>query len=824
MKKLFTLFALLACFTGANAMEIVDAEVDFSKYSDISEVKWAGWGASESALARLSIQNGCLHFESSEATDPSWDCQFHPIGGVDAEVDVTYTLHFKVKGDHAGNISVLGFGQTPYGQFAITTDWVEGTVDYVCTKAEGNILVQCGDWIGSWDIAYLKITHEGKVERPAEWIEMLTNGNAETAWPDWSLEATDGINANWRGDRTTEICAWALTMGRNFDDQNTVVSENSPRARPFPADIEAEAGNESNHVFAVHVDQIEKIDDDNSIQWSNQFWIQSPKPFKAGSSVKVHFRYKAQKEAKAATQIHKINPSDYLHYVGIGDVNFGTEWQEFDQTLSISDAQAGGYSIAFNLTAGSTVDNPQEPNIFYFDDLSLSEMKLDEGLFVAASNADTGLEYDFDNAVQLVYDEGLEAYVGTVGTAGNKDSWVKQLMVSTVRGNDKAFKGATIKPSGIIDGTEDTWLNYTESSNAKVDLPAAGVWQVAVDTKNKQVNFYQVEGDPIIAKEPLEEIPNPTEVVVEGLEREPTSAEQPADEEQGIAAGTGAAWDNQFFIVANRTIAKGEVTIIKFKYKSSVEAKTSTQLHGNPGAYMHYAAIGDVNFTPEWQDFSTTLTVPGEADGMKSIAFNMAEIKEACFYYIKDVVWMTEDMTETLVNTEGAENFYVKEGAGSTPRIFGTNIYTVAGAFNDGAAGEDDPIFGKKWNPLTNIMQQGEDGVYTLTIPGVNLTAGTIYYKMVKNQNWFFGDWGFNGNNADYVVNQDGTYDVTFYFNPDAQLENGFNVHCVLNEANAIQGVSVTRANGAVYNLAGQRVANDYKGIVIKDGNKVVIK
>ena len=51
----------------------------------------------------------------------------------------------------------------------------------------------------------------------------------------------------------------------------------------------------------------------------------------------------------------------------------------------------------------------------------------------------------------------------------------------------------------------------------------------------------------------------------------------------------------------------------------------------------------------------------------------MAEIKEACDYYIKDVVWMLEDMTETLINTEGVENFYVKEGAGTDPHIFGQN-------------------------------------------------------------------------------------------------------------------------------------------------------
>ena len=31
-------------------------------------------------------------------------------------------------------------------------------------------------------------------------------------------------------------------------------------------------------------------------------------------------------------------------------------------------------------------------------------------------------------------------------------------------------------------------------------------------------------------------------------------------------------------------------------------------------------------------------------------------------------------------------------------------------------------------------------------------------------------------------------------------------------------------AGSAVYNLAGQKVANDYKGLVIKDGKKIVVK
>ncbi|MBR1389353.1 MAG: hypothetical protein IJ569_07020, partial [Prevotella sp.] len=92
-----------------------------------------------------------------------------------------------------------------------------------------------------------------------------------------------------------------------------------------------------------------------------------------------------------------------------------------------------------------------------------------------------------------------------------------------------------------------------------------------------------------------------------------------------------------------------------------------------PGAYLHWSCIGSFNFTPEEQHFSQTFTVPAEADGMQCIAFNMAEIKEACDYTIKNIVWKLEDNTETLINMEGADNFFVKEGAGTNPYVFGTD-------------------------------------------------------------------------------------------------------------------------------------------------------
>ena len=60
-------------------------------------------------------------------------------------------------------------------------------------------------------------------------------------------------------------------------------------------------------------------------------------------------------------------------------------------------------------------------------------------------------------------------------------------------------------------------------------------------------------------------------------------------------------------------------------------------------------------------------------DGVKTIAFNMAEIKGACDYEIYDIVWKLKDDTESLIDQTGTKNFLVKEGAGTNAYEFGTD-------------------------------------------------------------------------------------------------------------------------------------------------------
>ena len=141
------------------------------------------------------------------------------------------------------------------------------------------------------------------------------------------------------------------------------------------------------------------------------------------------------------------------------------------------------------------------------------------------------------------------------------------------------------------------------------------------------------------------------------------------------------AWDTQFWIVLNEKLQSGAKLHVQFDYKANKAAKATTQAHGAPGAYQHWAAIGDVNFTEDWQTFSTEIEVTADmatgngGDGLLSIAFNLAEEKTATEYCFDNFgVWYqlpkpVEKWADLIVNGdmegESMECFYVtEEGVG----------------------------------------------------------------------------------------------------------------------------------------------------------------
>ena len=778
MKKLFTLVALLACFLGAKAEWVEDYKIDYSAktgfpfyvmgyvpewidgvmtdygadYRYATQADLDGDGDAklkdgESSVGTVTNAGG-TEYQKVTGAGPYWH-QYIIAADVPMELDQSYTVKALIKSsaDVEANLQFGNWGslvetkvKIPAGDFQEVEWEVSG-----CTYAgNGFICIQPGTSTATIEWKSLTVGHNAKAQAPTVWQEWLTNdgkpivpgvatesiymGNAETAWPAWATEGNP--NEAWKGEKTGLICAWGKTKGRNLGPNFKGDGEGY---NPFPADITTDPDDPSNKVFVVHGAVADTEGDPSA--WDNQFWIQSPKSWKSGEQLKIHFRYKCSKASvKTQTQIHKQNPSEYLIWHAIGDVTFTNEWQTFDGPMTMQDDMAGGWSIAFNLNA-----EDKEAIDFYFDDLQWMSMVLEEGYFVAGSNSKAGLEYDFANAIKFEQIPETAIYSATIGEAGKKDTYVSEIMISTVRGNDASFKANTLKPSGTIVSDDETWLDYAPASVAKLKLPMAGVWSIYIDTEFKAMAFVCEEGEAVVYDNV---VTNSTAIVVHGLEREDRidsknndtgviTVNEEADDPAGVNVGgeghNGQAWDNQFFIKANRALAKGEVTKLVFKYKSSVaEAKTTTQCHGEtPGAYMHWEAIGDVTFkSGDWQTFDKEFKVPDAADGMWNIAFNMAEIKGACDYEITDVQWYIYDSgieagktTENLIDATGTKNFYVKEGAGTAPYEYGTST------------------------GIENVV---------------------------------------DGNNV--------------------------------------------KSNGALYNIAGQRVNKDYKGIVIQDGKKFINK
>lgn len=745
MKKLFTLVALLTVFMGVNAAnwqkvyeksyseftafpyyvmgyvpEWVDGVMtDFGanyRYETQENLDGDGdskWKDGESSVGTVKNAGG-TEYQKVTGAGPYWH-QYFIADGIPTQMDGHYKAVAKVKATGACSINVnMGnWGSALSCNVSIpqSDEFVEVEWEYDNIPVTSCFLIAqpgtCTETI-EWESITVYEDQEGS--RPSVWQQWLTNdgkpiipdvateskyvGDAEFgAWPAWAMEETGGINANWRTDRAPEICAWSLTMGKNFDDQCADFGQSADRSRPYPSDIEAEEGNESNHVFAVHVTQIDCIDDCDAAEnpgasaaWSNQFWIQAPTAFKSGLSVRIKFRYKAEHACSVGTQWHQKNPSVYLFWNAFGDVNFTDQWQEFDKTVSMPSDANNAWSLAFNLCSDAT--NGRTPNVFYFDDLSWESMVLDEGYFISGINTNVTTKYEYLNdAIQFedgVDVEGSECLVATVGTKGNDETWVNQVMISTVRGDNGAFMASTLKPTGKIKNDPTDWNEYAASNLAKLDLPGLGVWTVYLDTDYSSMAFQMIEGQEEEEKEPVAVYTYADEITVNGLEREYTEAEAEA---AGIEKpeNPGQPWDNQFFIVADRVVKAGEATTIKFQYKATVAGATSgTQSHGEPGGYIHWAAIGSLTFEEEWQDFENDFTIPAECDGsegkqFKSIAFNLAEIKGACDYSFRNVQWYLKDASldegltyENLIS--GSTNFYKKEGAGTAPYTGITNV------------------------------------------------------------------------------------------------------------------------------------------------------
>lgn len=105
-------------------------------------------------------------------------------------------------------------------------------------------------------------------------------------------------------------------------------------------------------------------------------------------------------------------------------------------------------------------------------------------------------------------------------------------------------------------------------------------------------------------------------------------------------------WDTQFFVKAPRQLLAGDKWRFSMRIKADKPANAESQAHNEPGGYIHWAMVGSPSFTTEWQEFTNSGTISGDqagANGMNTIAFNLAILGEANTYYFDDIVWEIEE-------------------------------------------------------------------------------------------------------------------------------------------------------------------------------------
>lgn len=214
------------------------------------------------------------------------------------------------------------------------------------------------------------------------------------------------------------------------------------------------------------------------------------------------------------------------------------------------------------------------------------------------------------------------------------------------------------------------------------------------------------------------------------------------------------------------------------------------------------------------EDASNDMTLEGDLYTLVKTDVTLEKGTSYEFKVVKDHAW-------TVAYPSNNYTFTVEE----------TGIYTVTITFNaetqeinvttvkTGEAGPVEHTYsvmgtlgGDSWT-VDNDMTKGEDGIYTVTFD--NVAAGNYEFKVRVDHDWSVA---YPGSNYQLTVDQDGSK-VVITFNEETK-----EVNATVTAPTGIATIKAEAAQGKLYNVAGQKVDANYKGIVIVNGKKVLMK
>lgn len=360
MKKIFTLFVLALIAIGANAQnwQLVQ-EMDYTQQTSYP-YWWMGDNNDQpnfcGGTATVQVTDGALVIYNSKVQDEVYSLQPFILDWFNLVTGVTYLLKIDMEASGAGSCWLpMGTWSSTMPKYGVNFAAGDQTLEVLyeeCTASassnDAHVLFQCGGFEGTVKIYKVQLYKDLDTEEPdlRETFDVIRNGDLSgtCVMNFWSQEWKDGTD-NYNGPSIIEdeaIKVYVRSEEQAYAAGNPTLTEGGDYA-----------------------------------DWDSQFFITWPEELalQPGDKLKLKMKVKADVAATIGTQCQAA-PGQYIHWFCVGDVNFDTDWTEFEsQEITVQKRNANGgfdwgrvaegtHTIAFNLAKGNE-------NTFYFDDIEL---------------------------------------------------------------------------------------------------------------------------------------------------------------------------------------------------------------------------------------------------------------------------------------------------------------------------------------------------------------------------------------------------------------------------------------------------------------------
>ena len=544
------------------------------------------------------------------------------------------------------------------------------------------------------------------------------------------------------------------------------------------------------------------------VEWNTQFFIYSKQAIPEGKWIHLKFKVRGDVAGSAQSQTHQ-EPGKHIGNDFCGKLEYeATKWTKFEKAIQVTSSHTTKsgteyefHSVCFNLSSTAFT----EGNNLYFDDISM-----------VMSDEEPVIEKKEDN------DNTFINFL-KFGTETNDSCWGTDKSGNPYACTTFTFKqpaGMAAAPIEDIDGQKTIVFSTQDYTVEQVaDLDSLG--QEQPDTINGGTlmkNVYKWADGSLVG---------------------------------GTGTKAPNKYDFQLFITTPHKFKEGEKYRLVFWVRADKDASLDTQSHYGPGQYKASHPFGrpeDLPVTTQWKKYELGVdeekTISSSARNSFSVCFDCYQLQEANKYYFR-----FEELSFTDSNVEIGE------------RTLGTA--DIALPVNDGG---DDPLpTAVDVSDLLNTFKvedfnfMNQQGSYLkligLTVPEEEGDEPDEVFKSVDS--WTDGGFvnadgyfiGEDINGIEIGLDEDSFADGKINFhvwnNPEAGISFAdgktvktklciskagwyyiYNVTLMSQEAYETAGVSTVKAatigNGLIYNLAGQRVDKNYKGLVIKDGKKTI--